>query len=136
MLHPSQTRALPPADIDRPSTWSRYKSSMCDTCQAGCCSLPVEVTTEDLLRLELIDEDEALMGPKKIASKLSKEGYVQSFRSKTGLFTLAQKPNRSCLFLNERSRCTVYEKRPIVCRRFPEVGPRPQFCPYMPVKKK
>ena len=27
-------------------------------------------------------------------------------------------------------RCTVYEKRPTTCRLHPQVGPRPNFCPY------
>jgi Fe-S-cluster containining protein len=27
-------------------------------------------------------------------------------------------------------RCTVYDKRPNTCRLHPQVGPRPNHCPY------
>lgn len=56
-------------------------------------------------------------------------GMVKNFRVKTGLFTLAQRPNGDCLYLDSERRCTIYDKRPSVCRRFPEIGPRPGHCP-------
>ena len=27
-------------------------------------------------------------------------------------------------------RCTVYDKRPNTCRKHPQVGPRPGYCPH------
>ncbi|MEX8496351.1 YkgJ family cysteine cluster protein, partial [Leptothrix ochracea] len=27
-------------------------------------------------------------------------------------------------------RCTVYEQRPNTCRKHPQVGPKPGYCPY------
>jgi len=116
------------SDVDRPSTWKKYSSGMCHGCRALCCSLPVEATASDLVRLELISEDEVMESPKKIARRLSAAGYVQSFRAKSGLFTLVQKGDRTCVFL-VNSVCSVYERRPAVCRKFPEIGPRPGFCP-------
>jgi len=91
--------------------------------------MPVEIKVEDLLRLELISEDE-LSSPKKIAKKLIKSGVLRSYREGTGNFMLTQKPNDDCYFLDSKTRlCTVYEKRPGVCRQFPQIGPRPGFCP-------
>lgn len=121
-----------PVEIDRPSTWMKFRPSLCEGCFAGCCTLPVEVTEIDLLRLELISEDEALGSLKKVAKRLEKEGIAHSFRVKTKYFILTQRQNGDCRFLDEKRRCSVYDKRPQVCRRFPDIGPRPGFCPCQP----
>ena len=92
--------------------------------------MPVEVTLDDLIQLGLVDRDEAEGSLRKIAKKLIKEKYNTSYRQSTGLFMLAQKTNRDCYFLDSKTRlCTVYEKRPGVCRKFPSIGPRPWYCP-------
>jgi uncharacterized protein len=120
-------------DIDRPSTWKKYRNGMCDTCYGGCCTMPVEVQMDDLVRLGLVDEEEARTGsPRKIANRLEKAKILRNYRASTGLFMFAQKSDRSCVFLGADRRCTVYEKRPNVCRKFPEIGPRPGFCPVGP----
>lgn len=120
-------------DIDRPSTWKKYSSDqMCNDCHAGCCTMPVEITIDDLIRLQLTDSDEVEnVGVKKVTKRLIKEKKIVYFREATGLFMLAQNANRDCLFLNLKTRlCSVYEKRPDVCRQFPKIGPRPGFCPH------
>jgi uncharacterized protein len=90
--------------------------------------MPVEVQTSDLIRLGVASVDE--VSNKKIAKRLMKEKIVSSYRSGTDLFMLAAKPNGDCYFLDSKTRlCTVYEKRPDVCRKFPEIGPRPGYCP-------
>ncbi len=114
----------------RPSEWVPYRKNMCNGCWAGCCTLPVEVSVMDLLRLELITEDEAAASLKKVAHRLSRAGKIQSFRAKSQLFILAQRNGRDCIFLNKDRQCTVYDKRPEVCRSFPKIGPRPGFCPH------
>jgi Fe-S-cluster containining protein len=111
------------SDPQKPSTWKPYKKGMCEGCWAGCCTLPLEVSAFDLLRLELITEDEAASSLKKVSKKLMKAGYVRQFFSRTGVFIMEQRGGRDCVFLGETDRrCTVYEKRPEVC-------PRPTFCP-------
>jgi uncharacterized protein len=40
-----------------------------------------------------------------------------------------QRHGRDCIYLGADRRCTVYEKRPEVCRQFPRIGPRPGWCP-------
>jgi Fe-S-cluster containining protein len=122
-------------DIDRPSTWKKYRTGLCDGCFAGCCTMPVEVKIDDLLRLDLITEDE-VESPKKVSKKLTKSGVISSYRQGTGLFTLTQIKGRDCYFLGPDRLCTVYDKRPDVCRRFPDIGPRPGFCPGFPHKRK
>ena len=117
-------------DKDRPSTWKKYQPGLCEGCFAGCCTMPVEVKVSDLIRLELVDVDEVEnTSLKKTAKRLMKEGWIKSYRQETGLFMLSQKSNDDCLFLDDKRLCKVYEKRPDTCRQFPNVGPRPGFCP-------
>lgn len=116
---------------DLPSTWKKYISGMCQNCYGGCCTMPVEVKLNDLVCLGLVSEDEVSTSIKKISKRLIKEGVVKSYRAGTDLFMLTQKANDDCYFLDSKTRlCTVYEKRPNVCREFPKVGPRPNWCPW------
>lgn len=118
-------------DKDKPGTWLKYKATMCTTCHATCCTMPVEVRAEDLARLELADSDE-MESPKKLAARLIKDGVVSQYREKTGLFTITAKSNGDCYFLDRNRLCTVYEKRPDVCRKFPtEMSRRLTYCPYI-----
>jgi len=117
-------------DIDRPSTWTKFKPSLCAGCNGNCCKLHVEARVPDLVRLGLLTADEALWSAKKIARKLEAQKLIQSYRASTMKFTLAQRLNHDCVFLDEVTRlCTVYDRRPDVCRNFPEMGPRPGWCP-------
>lgn len=117
-------------DIDRPSTWTKFKPSLCTGCNGNCCKLHVDARVPDLVRLGLLTQDEALWSAKKIARKLESMKMIQSYRASTMKFTLAQRINGDCVFLDEMTRlCTVYTNRPDVCRKFPEVGPRPGWCP-------
>ncbi|RTL32016.1 MAG: YkgJ family cysteine cluster protein [Burkholderiales bacterium] len=119
-------------DVDRPETWSRYRSNMCERCVAHCCTMPVEVRLPDLVRLELVDPFEAEHeAPKQIAKRLSKAGLIDHFNFKHEIFTLARRASGDCQFLDAKTRrCTVYDKRPSTCRKHPQVGPRPGYCPY------
>lgn len=122
------------SDKDRPSTWRKYTSGMCTGCHGHCCTMPVEVHLSDLIRLNLITEDEAL-SPKKAAQKLIKQKVISSYRAGTGLFMLTQKANSDCYFLDSKTRlCQVYDLRPSTCREFPSIGPRPGYCPQGPRK--
>lgn len=117
------------ARLDSLAGWTKHRPSLCDGCYAACCRLPVEASAADLVRLGLINEDEAAGSLKKVARRLEKDGVVRHFRAATGIFTLAQTPGGDCLYLDARRRCTVYDRRPETCRRFPQVGPRPGYCP-------
>lgn len=125
------SRRIPAADIERLDTWIKYKSTLCESCMASCCTLPVEVKIPDLIRMQLLDAFEAGEPPKTLAKKLKKAGWVDHFNFASDTFTLAQRSNGDCIFLDADSRrCTVYEKRPDTCRNHPVVGPRPGYCAY------
>lgn len=116
-------------NFDFPSTWMKFKPSLCEGCEALCCFLPLELDKDDLLRMGLISEDEYHGSLKKVAKRLQNEKIIKNFRAASGLFTMAQKMDGSCVFLSEKKQCTVYETRPRVCREFPKIGPRPGYCP-------
>lgn len=120
---------MEPVHPQRPSTWKKFKNGMCVGCHGYCCALPVEASMRDLIRLELVSEEEAMDSPKRVARRLEKSGVIQSYREKTGVFVLEQKSNDDCIYLGKDRLCTVYEKRPEVCRQFPKIGPRPGWCP-------
>lgn len=117
-------------DKDNINTWLPYRDSFCTSCKAECCTIILEVKIEDLVRLNLCSQDEALQ-PKKVFKRLQKEKVVKSYREGTGLFTLQSKSNGDCQYLDSQTRlCTVYDLRPNVCRNFPlTAGPRLRFCP-------
>ena len=119
-------------DVDRIETWTRYRNGLCDTCMANCCTMPVEVRLPDLVRLTLVDPFEAEHeAPKQIAKRLSKMGAIEHFSAKHEIFTLPRRADGDCQYLDVKTRrCTVYDKRPNTCRKHPQVGPRPNFCPY------
>jgi len=126
-----KTRIIASADPDRLETWARYSNGLCRDCQATCCTMPVEVRIDDLIRLELVDAFERDEPPKNVAKRLSKAGIVEHFNQKRGIFTLTRLANGDCLYLDRKTRlCTVYAKRPDTCRNHPHVGPRPGYCAY------
>lgn len=118
-------------DIDDTSTWPRYKSGMCNDCVANCCRMPVEATMDDLIRMEVVTPFEAGEKMRRVVRKLKKEGIIEGYNPSRVMFTLARRPNSDCIFLDPQSRrCTIYEKRPDICRNHPQIGPRPNHCPY------
>ncbi|GAB7528139.1 YkgJ family cysteine cluster protein [Pseudomonas sp. 3A(2025)] len=121
------------AEIDRLETWAKYASHMCGGCISSCCTLPVEVKIKDLIRIGVVDEFESGEPPKNIAKRLLKEGTIERYNQKSGIFTLQRMSNNDCLYLDRKSRlCTIYEKRPDTCRSHPKIGPRPGYCAYKP----
>lgn len=117
-------------DAQRPSTWRTYRSGLCEGCWAGCCTLPVEASAADLVRLGVLEVIEAAQITKAVVRRLEKSGILDRYIQKTGIFLLAQRANSDCVYLDAKTRrCTVYDRRPEVCRQFPKIGPRPGYCP-------
>jgi uncharacterized protein len=116
-------------DYFRPQTWISYSRADCQKCHADCCRLPVDVTHADLVRLEVASSDELEWDEKATIKRLKKEGIIGHYDQKRKMAILTQFADNRCLYLRQ-GRCIVYEKRPQTCRKFPEVGPRPNFCPY------
>ncbi len=119
-------------DKDRPSTWIKFKPSLCNNCSAGCCTMPVEITSDDVARLGLAGEEELRSERKSVVRRLTKEKILKSYRSSTQLFMLESQTDGSCIYLDSNRLCKVYDKRPGVCREFPRIGPRPGYCPSAP----
>ena len=98
------------ADLDRTETWIRYEKSMCHSCISSCCTMPVEARLSDLIRLGLVDEFERGEPLKNIAKRLQKDGVIERFHQKSGIFTLTRMSNNDCLYLDRKTRlCTVYD---------------------------
>ena len=117
-------------DYTRPSTWKPYRSGLCQDCHADCCRLPVEVHLNELTAMGLATEDEIIHEPMKVIRQLKREHIIRLFNPKRKMCTLNQRPDGSCLYLGTNRLCSIYERRPETCREFPEVGPRPKFCPH------
>lgn len=93
--------------------------------------MPLEVSVPDLIRLGLMTEEEASGDLHKVTKRLFKQKLIQKFHPRKMVFVIAQKKNKDCVFLDEDRRCTVYLKRPEICRQFPKIGPKPGHCPYL-----
>lgn len=126
-------KKAPLADLERLETWVRYRNGLCDGCRARCCTMPTEVRMSDLIRMGLVDPFEAGEPAKGIAKRLKREGVIDHFNFREEIFTLARLANGDCIYLDGGSRrCTLYDRRPDTCRRHPQVGPRPGYCPHQP----
>lgn len=93
--------------------------------------MPVEVKVSDLVRIGVVDEFEAGEPAKQIAKRLQKAGIISHFNFRNSIFTLAQRSNGDCRYLDVHTRlCSIYDKRPNTCRNHPQIGPRPGYCAY------
>jgi len=95
----------------------------------------VEVTLNDLIQLELLTTEQSELPFRKVARLLEEQGVIEAAIENSRSFILRQTESGVCRYLGADRRCSVYEKRPEVCRGFPAIGPRPGFCPANPVKK-
>ncbi len=130
---PMKKIPLAAADPDRLDTWVKYREGLCGECNATCCTLPVEVRIDDLIRMGLVDEFEREEPAKRIAKRLEKGGVIEHFNHKREIFTLTRMANGDCLYLDRKTRlCTIYARRPDTCRNHPRIGPRPGYCAYRP----
>lgn len=119
--------------IRKPETWVRYRPSLCGSCRASCChGWPVEASVADLVRLGFLTEREASGSLARATERLVRRGVVRAFRPRKLVFELARRPGGDCVFLDGERRCTVYLKRPEICRSFPRIGQKPGHCPYVP----
>ena len=111
--------------------WTKYKKDLCNTCAGLCCYMPVEVNTSDLIRLNILDEFHLELSEREQIKDALKHPSIMRFTPSTEKFTLKQKPDGSCFFLNSEKKCTQYDLRPDTCRNHPQVGPKPGFCAYL-----
>jgi uncharacterized protein len=108
-----RTIAIRSVDVDRPETWTKYRAGLCNTCNANCCTMPLEVTLPELVRLGWVDAFEAEHEEAaKIAKRLMKAKLVDHFNHKQSLFTVARRASGDCINLDAQTRrCTVYIRK-------------------------
>jgi Fe-S-cluster containining protein len=94
--------------------------------------MPLEIKKEDLIRMELATEADFENSISRLVTRLQKEGVLQSYRASTELFMISRQANGDCVFLTKERKCSIYDKRPETCRKFPLIGLRPGFCPANP----
>lgn len=117
--------------LKHPGWWVLYKKGMCDTCEALCCYMPVEVMASDLVRMGILDEFYLDSSLKEQTKEALKHPGVTRYTPSNEKYTLTQKQDTSCYFLDANKRCSVYENRPDTCRNHPKIGTRPNYCAYM-----
>ncbi len=93
----------------------------CDNCEEKCCPPRVVVSLFDLVRF--IDDglEERISGQFK--------GFVELFLSDDGKDVDLTRPHmfpidsdaKDCVFLGEDRKCSIYDKRPFICRSYPVV---------------
>lgn len=93
--------------------------------------MPVEVRTSDLIRMGILIDFHLELPLKEQIKEALKHPSVIRYTPSTEKFTLAQKPDGACFFLDKNKKCTIYGDRPDTCRNHPQIGPRPGFCAYM-----
>ena len=116
------------------SRWSQYKKGLCEKCEGLCCYMPVEIKTSDLIRMGVLVEFHLELSEKEQIKEALKHPSILRYTPSNEKFTLTQKPDGSCYFLDSNKRCSIYEKRPDTCRNHPQIGPRPGYCAYMAKK--
>lgn len=117
------------SDYFKPETWISFSMDNCHQCHADCCRLPVDVTTADLIRMDVATSDEFETDLEATFIKLKKQGIIKQFDLENKFAILNHYADGRCLYL-KNSRCRIYEKRPQACRDFPAIGARAHHCPY------
>lgn len=82
------------------SRWTRYRKGLCETCMGLCCYMPVEVKVHDLIRLNILDEFHLELSEREQIKDALKHPAVLRYTPSTEKFTLKQKPDGSCYFLD------------------------------------
>ena len=93
----------------------------CDNCEEKCCPPRVVVSLFDLVRFIGDGLEERISGQFK--------GFVELFLSDDGKDVDLTRPHifpvdtdvKDCVFLDENQKCSIYEKRPLICRSYPVV---------------
>ena len=67
-------------DKENPTSWLKYTKNSCNKCVATCCTMPIEVRFEDLIRLNFITEDDLAVPLKKLVARLKKENVITAYR--------------------------------------------------------
>ena len=132
-MAPKTKTVFQKVDKENPASWKKYTEKSCLNCVGTCCTMPIEIRWEDMVRLELVDGEDLETPLQTIITRLKKQKVITAYREDSGLFALKQTADGKCRYLIN-NRCSFYEKRPLVCRRFPlRAGWRHGYCPQTPI---
>ena len=93
--------------------------------------MPVEVPIQDLYEQGFLDPFIKEYDEKEQVTEALKLEFVKRYTPSTKKFTLIQKKDLSCFFLDNNGRCSIYERRFTTCRNHPKFGPKPNHCAYI-----
>ena len=102
--------------------WKHLLNFRC-TCCGNCCREPIVLVTDtDIRRIVKQTGQEAsdivrFYKPKEIEWGTDKPGWI-NFKSGKRILGL-RRTKRGCQYLGEDDLCTIYDHRPITCRRYP-----------------
>lgn len=111
--------------------WRKFEKGLCDTCIGSCCYMPVEIPIEDLYDQGFLDPFIKDYDEKDQIKEALKLNFVKRYTPSSKKFTLYQKKDLSCHFLDNNGRCSIYQNRFSTCRNHPKVGPKPNHCAYI-----
>jgi Fe-S-cluster containining protein len=93
--------------------------------------MPTEVDAADLVRMGILTEFHLELSTREQVKDALKHPAVLRHATKSDMYTLTQKLDGSCHYLDKNFKCAIYDNRPATCRNHPQVGPRPGFCAYI-----
>lgn len=105
-----------------PKTWKKLLNFKC-TCCGNCCREPIVlVTDEDIIRIiahtgQVANDIVRFYKPEEIAWGKKQPGWIE-FRSGRRIMGL-RRNQKGCQYLSKDDLCTIYEHRPVTCRRYP-----------------
>ncbi len=117
--------------LDDLKKWRKYQKDLCATCMGSCCYMPVEIPIEDLYTYGLLDEFYKELSIEEQIKTALKIKTIKRYTPSSKKFTLVQKPDNSCIYLDSKGLCTIYENRFSTCRNHPKIGPKSGFCAYV-----
>ena len=99
----------------------------CANCRDTCCRGPqntISLRLEDIARLLDAGLESAISTGKPVYSEELLAEYpslrtIENLDSYRFFPVLRRKPDGTCVFLDDNGRCSIYEIRPLRCRRFP-----------------
>ncbi|MCR3759798.1 YkgJ family cysteine cluster protein [Clostridium felsineum] len=84
----------------------------CSRCRESCCKKSWSVEMDNVCVNRLVNNDDKL-ATKFVKNKLvKKENYYRDFDQ------YVVKKDKACIFITDENLCTIYDKRPVICRLY------------------
>lgn len=70
--------------------WTRYKKGLCQDCEGSCCYMPVEITSDDLIRLGILSEFDRELSLNEQNKKALKHQAIKRYTPSSQKYTLSR----------------------------------------------